>query len=748
MKTSAAIYQLILISAIVLFNTGISYAQEGKSNNEPGPIDVPDETVELLKAIYERGEFRTNSFSADWYPDGSGYLKIERTGDGGNALIFYDVETGNPSELVSSSRFGSPGAEGPASIEGYQVSDDGKWILIESENRTDDGRTTEYWLMGKESGDMQRVIAGRNSSISPDGKKMLYSDGGNLKVYDIALEKTVSLTGDAVSREQSYSRAIWSPDSKRVAFVHSDASRVRIRSALIPGDPSYPEVSETRFARVGGVIPTLRVGVVDAEGEAITWLPITVPEEGHYIGEIAWAGNSDELFVERHSRGRDKREFYLANVNNGKLATIYEESDPNWVISSFGFNTGVYWFDNYSKFLMLSEKEGWRQAYVLTRDGQMVKKITPGNYDIINRVDRLDKGNGFYYFNASPESAIQSYLYRVRLDGKGKAERITPTDQPGTHSYDISPDAKWAFHTYSSATRPPVTELVTLPGHEVVRVMAENNDLLSKMESLPAQPKEFIQLDIGNGVVMDCWMIKPKDFDPGKKYPVFAYVYGEPHGQTVLDSWGHASADFHSVLAGLGYLVISIDNQGTRCPKGAAWRRAIDGKLGPLSTKQQAAGIRELARMRPYVDLSRVGTWGWSGGGSNTLNAMFREPDLFSLGIAVAPKPQAHLYNAWFQEIYMKTPEINPDGYEQSSPINFAEGLKGNLLIVHGSGETNTHIQITEGLVDRLIELGKQFDYFVYPNRDHGIRKGEGTSLHLRVMMARYLLNHLPAGPR
>jgi len=174
----------------------------------------------------------------------------------------------------------------------------------------------------------------------------------------------------------------------------------------------------------------------------------------------------------------------------------------------------------------------------------------------------------------------------------------------------------------------------------------------------------------------------------------------------------------------------------------------VAGSLGPLSTEEQAAGLKEFARTRPFVDLSRVGIWGWSGGGSNTLNAMFRKPDVYHLGIAVAPKPQPHLYNAWFQEIYMKTQEVNPEGYEKSAPINFAEGLKGDLLIVHGSGETNTHLQITEGLVDRLIGLGKQFDYMCYPNRDHGIREGKGTPLHLRIYMARYLLNHLPAGPR
>jgi len=198
----------------------------------------------------------------------------------------------------------------------------------------------------------------------------------------------------------------------------------------------------------------------------------------------------------------------------------------------------------------------------------------------------------------------------------------------------------------------------------------------------------------------------------------------------------------------LGYLVVSIDNRGTPAPKGAAWRRSIFPSLGPLSTEEQAAGLQELGRTRPYVDLDRVGIWGWSGGGSNTLNAMFRKPDAYQVGIAVAPKPQAHLYNAWFQEIYMETRESNPDGYRNASPINFAEGLQGDLLIIHGTGETNTHLEITEGLVDRLIELGKPFDYMAYPNRDHGISKGEGTSVHLRMLMTRYLLDHLPAGAR
>ena len=215
----------------------------------------------------------------------------------------------------------------------------------------------------------------------------------------------------------------------------------------------------------------------------------------------------------------------------------------------------------------------------------------------------------------------------------------------------------------------------------------------------------------------------------------------------MLDSWGAGHSHFHRVVADLGYLVVSIDNRGTPAPKGAAWRRSIFGSLGPLSTEDQAAALTELGRTKTFVDLSRVAIWGWSGGGSNTLNAMFRKPDHYHVGIAVVPKPQPHLYNAWFQEIYMRTRDVNPDGYEKSAPMNFAQGLKGDLLIVTGSGETNTHIQIIEGLVDRLIELGKPFVYMVYPNRDHGLREGPGSEVHVRMLMIRYLLDHLRSGP-
>jgi len=649
-----------------------------------------------LRAIYERGEFRAKRFRGQWLADSSGYTVSESVpGEEERVLVRYDTSTGK------------------------------RTVLDPPEKKN----------------------AGRSGKISPDGKRVLYSDQGNLYVRDIDGERKIALTKNAAGGPISNGRAVWSPDGKWIAFVQSDASQVKLRSMLVPGDPSYPGVREVRFARVGGAITTLRVGVVDAEGSQTRWLSIELPTEGFYLGQVSWAGNSRELLVEKLSRFRDKREFLIADVHTGAIRRIFKEYDPAWVIASYSKNAGLEWIRNGRAFIVLSEKDGWRRAYVYSRKGKELNVLTPDKVDIIERAV-VDEAGGWFYYYASPDNATQKYLYRVRLDASAEPERVTPPDQPGTHDYDFSPDARWAFHTYSSFDTPPVTELVRLRKHRGVRVLEDNKELRRKAESIISEPTEFIQLEIDDEVEVDAWMIKPRDFDLSRKYPVFVHVYGEPHGQTVLDAWGRSHADYHRVIADLGYLVVSIDNRGTPAPKGAAWRRSIFGSLGPLSTKEQAAAVKELGRTRSYVDLTRVGIWGWSGGGSNTLNAMFREPDVYHLGIAVAPKPQPHLYNAWFQEIYMETRETNPEGYRKSAPINFAEGLKGDLLIIHGTGETNTHLQITEGLVDRLIELGKQFDYMAYPNRNHGLREGRGTSLHLRMLMTRYLVEHLPPGPR
>lgn len=726
--------------------------------------EIFDEAELRLKDIYESRKFRAKPVQARWLRDSSGYTMLEPASEGrGRELVAYDCASGKRVVLISQAQLLAPGAPEALEIENYALSPDGDRILIETNSRRqagEQGRIVDYWILERKSGKLQELVTKVEpghivGSFSPDGRHILYRQQKNLYVYDLNSSRAMALTTDgAVNMIENGGRpwglggkSAWSPDSRRIAYVQVDYRAVGLRPVIDPREPTYPRVRYVRFARVGMPIPTLRVGAVDIETGTTQWIDLPGEPGTCYIPWVRWAGNSDELILEKRSRGRDAREFLIASVHTGEVTCAYRETDPAWIDGSRRENLGLELIRDGRAFVVLSEKDGWRHAYIVPRDGSTQTLLTPGESDIIERV-QVDETGGWFYYIASPENATQRYLYRVRLDGSGRTKRINPADQPGTHRYEVSPDTRWAFHTYSTFDTPPVTELVKLPEHRVIRVLEDNQALRILIASLITRPTEFFRLDIGDGIVMDAMMLKPRDFDPSKKYPVFVYVYGEPHSQTVLDAWGIAHALFHRMIADLGYLVVSMDNRGTPAPKGAAWRRSIYGSLGPLSTKEQAAGLKELGRTRPYVDMSRVGIWGWSGGGSNTLNAMFRQPELYHVGIAVAPKPQPHLYNAWFQEIFMRTPEQNPEGYGQSAPINFAEGLKGDLLIVHGTGETNTHIQITEGLVDRLIELGKRFDYMAYPNRDHGLREGRGTSVHLRMLITRYLLEHLPPGPR
>jgi dipeptidyl-peptidase-4 len=380
-----------------------------------------------------------------------------------------------------------------------------------------------------------------------------------------------------------------------------------------------------------------------------------------------------------------------------------------------------------------------------------VRTLTPGAFDVIE-VLGVDPKEEWLYYMASPENATQRYLFRTRIDGtrndgKAKPERLTPANQPGSHSYHVSPDLEWAIHTYSTFDTPPVTDLVHLPEQKVQRVLEDNAKLRSNVKDLISSTVEFLRADIGDGVTLDGWLMKPKDFDPSKKYPVLVYIYGEPAAQTVVDRWDGFNGMFHRALARDGYIVASFDNRGTPAPKGSAWRKVIYGSVGVLSSKEQALALQAIEKTHPYIDPDRVAVWGRSGGASNTLNLMFRQPEVYKVGMAVAPVPDQRLYDTIYQERYMGLPEQNVEGYKSGSAINFAEGLQGKLLLVHGSGDDNVHYQGTELLVNRLIELGKPFDFMTYPGRTHSISEGSGTAYHLYSLLARYLEEHLPPGP-
>jgi dipeptidyl-peptidase-4 len=394
----------------------------------------------------------------------------------------------------------------------------------------------------------------------------------------------------------------------------------------------------------------------------------------------------------------------------------------------------------------VSERDGWRHVYSVSRQGE-ARLITPGDYDVLD-VAGLDEKGGWLYFMGSLDNPVQRYLYRTKLDGKGRPERLSPKDKPGTHGYQMSPAALWAIHTYSTFDAPPVIDLVKLPAHSSARPLVENKDLRAKIGALKRSPVEFFRVDIGDGVRLDGWCLKPPDFDPQKKYPLFFQVYGEPAGTTVNDRWGGNGCLWHLMLAQKGYIVASVDNRGTPQPRGRAWRKIIYRQIGILASQDQAAAAKSLIEKWPFVDADRIGIWGWSGGGSMTLNMMFRYPEIYKTGLAVAFVANQRYYDSIYQERYMGLPRNNPDGYKNGSPITYANQLKGNLLIVHGTGDDNVHYQNFEALVNELVANGKTFTMMAYPNRTHGISEGRGTTMHLYNLLTSFLMANLPPGPK
>jgi dienelactone hydrolase len=405
------------------------------------------------------------------------------------------------------------------------------------------------------------------------------------------------------------------------------------------------------------------------------------------------------------------------------------------------------WTGDGEYFSWLSDRDGWRHLYLVSRDGNEQRLVTTGDYDITSAV-HIDKGSAWAYVMASPDDPTSRYLFRTSLSGDGALERVTPAGPAGIHSYQISEDGRWAFHTFSSRGHVPTTDLVSLPDHTVQRVLEDNAEAREFFEALAKMPSQTFRVTIADGVEVDGWMIKPPDFDPDMIYPLLLYVYGEPGGQTVQNRWGRSSGLWHLYLAQRGYLVASLDSRGTPAPRGRDWRKSIYRQIGTLTSIDLAAGVEAMFEEFPFIDRHRVGVWGWSGGGSTTLNLLFRYPEIFSTGISVAPVPDQKLYDTIYQERYMGLPDDNADGYEEGSPITHAANLEGDLLLIHGTADDNVHYQGSERLINELIEHGKLFQMMAYPNRSHGISEGDGTSLHVRRTMTRFLEEHLEGGPK
>ncbi len=740
----------------------------------------PTGTADFLRRAFLKNEFSPREFGpVRWLKGGSSYtsLEVPPSGKGPRDLVRYDTSTGARAVPVAASDLVPAGRKESLAIQDYEWSPDMSHLLIYTNSQRVWRRNTrgDYWLFDLGSKTLRKLGGDAAPStlmfatFSPDGTKVAYVHDNNLFAQDVASgtitplthdgsETIVNGTSDWVYEEELGLRNAyrWSPDGKRIAYWQFNTSTIQkfpliydvgapyevVTHIPYPQFGVYPVFKDIPYPLAGTLNSLAHIGVVSASGGETRWMEVTGDPEKSYIARMDWAGNSDSLVIQHLNRRQDTNDVILADANTGSCTLVHKEHDAAWVDVA----GDLKWLHAGKDFLWENESDGWRHAYTISRDGKRATLVTPGNLDAVS-VEGVDPKEEWIYFIASPENATQRYLFRSRLDGSGSAERVTPQDQPGWHAYDISPDFHWAFHNYSRIGSPPAIELVSFPDLKSIRTLEDNAALREKLNDTFTQPIEFLKVDVGGGIVLDAWMMKPAGFDPTKKYPVLVYVYGEPAAQTVADHWEGERDLFHHYLAQEGYVVLSVDNRGTPAPRGRAWRKIIYGSVGVLSSQEQAAALHELERRYPFLDASRVAVWGWSGGGTNTLNLMFRSPELYKVGMSVAPVPDQRLYDTIYQERYMGLPKDNASGYQSGSAINFAEGLQGHLLIVHSPDDDNVHFQGTELLINRLVELGKPFDFMEYPDRTHSLSEGEGTHYHLYSLLARYLEEHLPPGP-
>ena len=731
------------------------------------PMKSDDSSSQLtVERIFSADEFQEARIGTiTWSKLGAAYfaLKEPAAEGGGQALVRVDAASGTEEVVVPASAFIASGESKPLSIDGFAFSADESRLLIYTNSQRVWRRNTlgDYWVLDIATRVLKKLGGEASPStlmfakFSPDGSRVAYVRENNLCVQDLrdmritalttdGSAKLINGTADWVNEEELSIRDgyRWSPDGKSIAFWRFDTTGVEDFHLLDNTHGTYPRLTSFPYPKVGKTNSASRIGVVGTAGGDIRWLDVPGDSREHYLPQMEWAPDGGAILIQQMNRPQNVNRAMLWNVKTGAIQTILTETDPAWLENE----NPVRWVQNGRGFVWLSERSGWRHAYRAGVDGKTFSAITEGDFDVLT-VEAIDEAHGWLYFAASPDNPTQRYFYKVSLNG-GIPERLSPANQPGWHTYEVSPDANWAVHKYSTFVTPPIVELIRLADHSVVRLLTDNAKLREKLARLDRPSVEFFRVEIGtetgNELPLDGWCLKPPSFNPAGKYPLMFHFYGEPHGQTVRDAWQGPGGLWHWMLAQQGYLVASVDNRGTNAPRGREWRKCVYRKIGIIAPEEQAAATRILLKRWSFADSDRIGIWGWSGGGSMSLNALFRYPDLYHTAIAVAPNADQLLYDTIYQERYMGLPADNADGYRLGSPITYAKQLKGNLLLVHGTGDDNGHYQGTEKLINELIAHNKRFTVMPYPARSHAISEGQNTVPHFYSLLTNYLHDHLP----
>ena len=699
-----------------------------------------------------------------WTAEGSSYYAVEK-----REIVKIELPSQEKTVFISRKQLITPAGD-TLNPRSFQLSADGKLALIYTNTQKVWLYHTrgDYWLLTLATGNLKPMGKGRPASslqfakFSPDSKKIAWVSERNIYVEDLATGAIKKLTSDNGTKklingtfdwvyEEEFSCRDgfrWGPDSKTIAYWQIDANKIRDYYMLNTTDSVYSKVIPVEYPKVGEPPSPARIGVVNIATAQTKWMKIPGEPDQNYLIRMEWAGPG-QIILQQLNRKQNESKLMTCNTTTGDAKIIFTETDNAWVSTINEWRSDVRgwdWIANANEFLWLSEKDGWRHLYRISKDGSKVSLITKGDYDVMDLLN-VDEKTGFAYFYASPTNSTQRFLYSVKLDGNYPAERKSPPGEEGTHTYEISPNGKFARHVFSNYYTSPLTEWVTLPDHKPFK---ESDDIAKKIkkENKDKSNIQFFKITTEEGVTMDGWRVLPKNFDSTKKYPVVFYVYGEPAATTVNDSYGAGSNFLYTGdMAAEGYIQVSLDNRGTPSPKGREWRKSIYKKIGQLNIRDQALGAKEVMKWN-FIDTTRVAVWGWSGGGSSTLNLMFQYPDQYQTGISVAPVTSSLLYDNIYTERYMGLPQENKDDYEKGAALTHAKNLKGNLLFIHGTGDDNVHYQNVEKLINELVKNGKMFQMMSYPNRTHGISEGEGTFEHLAKLYTKFLRENCPPGGR
>ena len=711
-----------------------------------------------------------------WLEDGSGYTALETVEEFANKepprdeegeiikwpedIVFYDPETLDRSILISAAQLTPKGADRALTVEDYSWSEDRSKLLIytnsvkvwRTKSRGDywllDINTGAFWQLGGEEAEASTL---QFAKFSPDATHVAYVRKDNIYAQELKNRTIQQLTTDAsdtiinglfdwVYEEEFHARDgfRWSPDSTRIAYWQLDTSAAQDFMMINNTDGLYPEVTRFPYPKVGEENSAARVGVVSLADGITIWAKLPGVARDMYVPRMDWANGSTHILVQHLNRKQDTNHVYAVAADSGEIATVLLEQESEFL----EVYDDVEWIKKEDAFLWISERSDWRHIHRVSRNGDSIIDLTPGEFDITDMA-AIDDSNGWLYFIASADNISQRYLYRSRLDGSGGMQRVTPQEYAGTNEYQVSKDSRWAIHTHSSFSQPPQTRLISLPDHKTRHVIEDNQALIDKLRKLALGDYEFFQVAARDGLVLDGFIMRPPGFDANKKYPIINYVYGEPWGQTAQDKWNGVRHLWHFLMTQHGFIVATVDNRGSRAPRGRAWRRSLYGAVGILGSRDQSDALTAITERWHYIDAERVGIWGHSGGGSMTLNMMFRYPDQYHVGISRAPVTDQLLYDSIYQERYSGLLEDHEDGYRQGSPIHFASQLKGKLLLIHGTGDDNVHYQGTERLINELVKHNKQFELMSYPNRSHSLKEGEGTQLHLYTLMKDYFEENL-----